>query len=342
MGVKPNSDYRENPERAIYLTGKIDQALVDRLTPKINELRLSSDQPITAYIDSSGGSVQHAEFIRRLVTAPNPDDRCCRLITVVTGTAASAAADFLALGNYAIAYSHTEILYHGSRQSLGSSLTFEGASTLASSLRRTNEFFAVRLARHAFPRFALRLTQLKDAFAQFVNSKNPIIEAPITDLIGELRKNLRRENWRLLREALRRQRTIRDLSLSVGKHLNRFKDSSKMTASKFESEMLRAIVNYKVKIHKKDKWLLSGLGLKEVCEDFELLHDFHYGSQKRDLNHWVSVFDTMFLASDEQKEYENLVATDDEKAQWLTERSEQKFATSLVFHGVIVPASSIR
>ena len=96
--------------------------------------------------------------------------------------------------------------------------------------------------------------------------------------------------------------------------------------------MLRAIVNYKVKIHKKDKWLLSGLGLKEVCEDFELLHDFHYGSQKRDLNHWVSVFDTMFLASDEQKEYENLVATDDEKAQWLTERSEQKFATSLVFH----------
>ena len=260
MGVKPNSDYRENPERAIYLTGKIDQALVDRLTPKINELRLSSDQPITAYIDSSGGSVQHAEFIRRLVTAPNPDDRCCRLITVVTGTAASAEADFLALGNYAIAYSHTEILYHGSRQSLGSSLTFEGASTLASSLRRTNEFFAVRLARHAFPRFALRLTQLKGAFAQFVNSKNPIIEAaPITDLIGELRKNLRRENWRLLREALRRQRTIRDLSLSVGKHLNRFKDSSKMTASKFESEMLRAIVNYKVKIHKKDdekaQWL---------------------------------------------------------------------------------------
>lgn len=97
MGVKPNSDYRENPERAIYLTGKIDQALVDRLTPKINELRLSSDQPITAYIDSSGGSVQHAEFIRRLVTAPNPDDRCCRLITVVTGTAASAEADFLSI-----------------------------------------------------------------------------------------------------------------------------------------------------------------------------------------------------------------------------------------------------
>jgi hypothetical protein len=196
---------------------------------------------------------------------------------------------------------------------------------LASSLRRTNEFFAVRLARRAFPRFALRLTQLKDAFAEFTNLKRPISGiAAISGLINELNRNLSRENWRLVREALRRQRIIRDLNLSVGKHLGRFKDSSKMTPSKFESEMLKAVVNYKVKIHKKDKWLLSGVGLREVCEDFDLLHDFHFGSQRRDLNRLVSVFNIMFLSKEQQKEYEQLVATKDEKRKWLEERSESK------------------
>ncbi len=111
----PNKDYRESDDRAIYVTGPIEQALVDRLTPQINQLRLSSCDPVTAYIDSLGGSSSLAETIRRLIKAPNPDGGVCRVITVVTGTAASAAADLLALGDYSIAYPHSRILYHGSR-----------------------------------------------------------------------------------------------------------------------------------------------------------------------------------------------------------------------------------
>jgi ATP-dependent protease ClpP protease subunit len=325
VAVKPNSDYRENPGRAIYVTGKIDQGLVDRLTPKINELRLSDGAPITAYIDSPGGFIQYAEFIRQLATAPDPNDRCCRLITVVTGTAASAAADFLALGDYSISYSHARIGYHGSRQSLGSVVTFESASTLASSLRQTNEFFAVRLARRAFRRFVLRLTQLKDEFEEFINLTKPTSGTrAIASLIEAVRRKLTRDNWRLVREALRRQRTIRDLTLSVGRHLDRFKDPSKLSPSKFESEILKAIINYKVKMHKNERWLLSGIGLKEVNEDFDLLHDFHYGSQRRDLDRLLHVYDTLFLGRAEKIEYDALVANDDEKLKWLEERSIPK------------------
>lgn len=162
----PNKDYRENCDRAIYVTGRIDQNLVDRLTPTINSLRLASCDPITAYIDSLGGSSFHAETIRRLIKAPNPDGGVCRVITVATGTAASAAADLLTLGDYAIAYPHSSIFYHGTQRSADTALTYEVASSLASSLEELNERFAVRLARRAFPRFCIRMSQLKDQFKE--------------------------------------------------------------------------------------------------------------------------------------------------------------------------------
>jgi ATP-dependent protease ClpP protease subunit len=134
----PNKDYRENPKRAIYVLGRINQEMVHALTPRINELRAASNDPITVYIDSPGGSIPLSETIRCLVKAPSQDGRTCRLITVVTGLAASAAADFLALGDYAIAHPHADIVYHGSRQ-FAEEVTSEVASILASSMEETNE-----------------------------------------------------------------------------------------------------------------------------------------------------------------------------------------------------------
>jgi len=126
----PNKDYREDCDRAIYLRGVINQSLVDEVLPQINRLRLASVEPITVYIDSPGGSIALAETIRRMVKAPHPDGDECRLITAVIGIAASAAADFLALGDYAIAYPHTQILYHGSRTDTAGVVTYESATSL--------------------------------------------------------------------------------------------------------------------------------------------------------------------------------------------------------------------
>lgn len=92
------SNYRENHRRAIYVCGEINEDLLHKLTPQINALRCESRDPITVYIDSVGGSVPVAERLRGLLVAPTPEGEACSLVTVVTGLAASAAADLLALG----------------------------------------------------------------------------------------------------------------------------------------------------------------------------------------------------------------------------------------------------
>ena len=119
----PSKDFRENPRRAVFILGRIDQQQVFGLTPGILRLRAESDEPITVYIDSFGGETFFAEQIRSLLHASNQDSQVCRIITVVTNVAASAAADLLALGDYAIAYKNGFVLYHGTRQASRDALT---------------------------------------------------------------------------------------------------------------------------------------------------------------------------------------------------------------------------
>jgi ATP-dependent protease ClpP protease subunit len=315
----PSKDYRENPKRAIYLTGKIDQQLVDRISPAINQLRLESTDPITVYIDSPGGQIMLAETIRHHLQAPNPDGERCRLITVVTSRAASAAADFAALGDYAIAYPYADLVYHGSRINSDMTLTTEMAATVARSLQQTNENFAVRLARRAFPRFLLRLTQFSDKFKAFSEGADLSV---LTDL---LKADLSRTNAQLVTSALQRQKFIGDLTMSVGKHLLKFKHrGANFSSLRFEGEMLRAIVNHKSKVHRGDRWLLSETGLQEVSEDFNLLFDFHWGPHRQELEKWYKTYGEIFLSDSERKEYGELGGVDADKDKWLVEKSESK------------------
>src|SRR5262245_46284729 len=102
----------------------MNQDLIDRLTPGIISLQSQSREPITVYIDSRGGSTESAEVLLRLLRARNQDNAdSCRLITVVTSLAASAAADFLSSGDYALAYPGSTVLYHGTRTPLDVPLT---------------------------------------------------------------------------------------------------------------------------------------------------------------------------------------------------------------------------
>jgi hypothetical protein len=324
MGA-PNKDYRENCNRSIYVTGPITQELVDKLTPRINELRLSSSDPITAYIDSPGGAIDSAETLRNLIKSPNPDGGRCRLITVVTGKAASAGADFAALGDYAICFSHAEILYHGSRHRLETAVTFEGASWLASNLQATNEFFAVRLARTTFPRLVWRMTLLKIEFQEFL--QNP----DIAKLTAALEKRLQPLNARLVREATRRQGIIGDLTASLSKHLRRFKSPDKLSVVEFEAAIFKAILAHKIKMHRKEAWLLSVGGLQEVTNDFNLLHDFHFGTQRQELENFSKVYGELFLTGQQAEEYSKLQVSDEEKATWLKQRTASKLESLWYF-----------
>ncbi len=314
----PNKNYRENPKRAVYITGKIDQDLVDRITPTINEFRLESTDPITAYVDSPGGSIALADTIRNHLTAPNPDGKRCRLITAVTSRAASAAADFVSLGDYAIGYPHAEFLYHGTRQSMDAYLTTEIATWMARSLQQTNETCAMALARHAFRRFVLRLSQLSDQFAEYANG------ARLSVLTEALQKELSSQNAKLLREALKRQDTIGDLTKSVIAHLDRFKDGgSHLPGAKFEAETLRAIVNYRIKSHRDGSWRLSESGLEEITEDFSLFNDF-FGPQRKEIDKYFDIYGDFLLSDEQKKEEATLEGTAEEKSKWLQDKTSPK------------------
>jgi ATP-dependent protease ClpP protease subunit len=291
-----DKDYRENFARSLFLTGKITQETAHALSPRIKELRADSGDPITLYIDSPGGSSAIAEGIRFLIKAPDQDGRRCRLITVVIGTAASAAADLLALGDYAIAEPQADILYHGSRQAFEQVLTFEGATSVVANLQEANERLALRLARSSFRRIIWRVVQLKDAIEKFRDGPEGLEE-----LVEALTAKFTPENAMLLREAIAKQKSLQEVKTAADNYLKRRKNVAQWPNKQLEPELVRAILDYRSRLHKEDDWLLSRTGMREVASDFNLIHD--YASQTKDLDALLEVYGSLFLTQAQSAEF---------------------------------------
>ena len=311
--------FRVNPERAIYVSGEINQELVARLTPIIHALRIKSNDPITAYIDSPGGVPYNGSLIRNLVIAPDQDGGTCRLITVVTGLAASAAADFLTTGNYAIAYPNAILLYHGTRRPADSALTYELASSMADTLRQSNEFAAIQIARSAFERFILRASQLTQEFREFVNQ--PAASPRLDSLVSALTGKLAPVNGKLATEALQRLKVIESLTAAVNQRMRKA-GKRKLSATESEARIFFAILTAKVKAHAGDQWLLSDLGLAEVSNDFKLLYDFYGGSQSKESSRYVDLYGKLFLSEAESAELPG-IPEKDSKA-WIANKASDK------------------
>lgn len=174
-----NPDYTPNPERAVFIHGPIDQALVHRLTPDILLLQSQGRDPITAYIDSPGGNVTCATQLRALLQAPDQSGVRCRLLTVVTSIAASAAADLLMIGDYALAYPESIIHFHGTRYVWERDFTQQDATGFAQSLRAANESAAADLLACAEERFVFR----------YLSSTNPTsLDSTVTAVLAKVSK----------------------------------------------------------------------------------------------------------------------------------------------------------
>lgn len=171
--ITPDPEYRLNANRAVYVQGEIDQQLVSRLTPEIISLHSQTREPITVFIDSPGGRVDLKETLLQLLKASNQDFADpCHLITVVTSRAASAAADLLSSGDYAIAYPESTVLYHGVRMPGERALTAEITSFLAEMLRLRNDRYAMDLARTIEFRFMYRFVTSRGQF-QAIRQNSP-------------------------------------------------------------------------------------------------------------------------------------------------------------------------
>jgi len=239
--------------------------------------------------------------LRGLLTAPTPEGESCRLVTVVTGLAASAAADLLALGEYAIAFSYADIVYHGTRQQTRDPITYELAALLASSIKEYNELFAQRLAMKVFERIVFRASQ----FNQWLDEYRSNDLTKLDGFARELTNKLRPQNRHLLRRAYLWQAEIGGLVSSVDKHLDEFKKSLASSQSGSQArpqlvgQVLKAIVDY----HLEENRTLSFGGIEAVISDFELLQDFYFGSHQENMVKIVLAFGELFLSADDRKRF---------------------------------------
>lgn len=250
----------------------IDQALVDRVTPRILELQAESREPITVYIDSFGGSTESAATIRRLLSASDQDSSApCRTITVVTGWAASAAADLLFAGDYALVFPEAQILYHGVRDASDSPITAEHAYRLTESLRKSNDSYAMELALGSFGRFLFRYELSRPRWEQ-IRQKSP----GQSDL-GCFTDATRAQLTRMAREtfAAAVKRNSRYIALFDYVTPKAFNPPEPPRFAELEARVLRATIDYALEQNPSDTWSFRRGGLASLEEDFALLSEYY-------------------------------------------------------------------
>ncbi len=304
MPADPN--FRPNPQRAIYVRGTIDQSLIDLLTPPILTLQHLSREPITVYIDSRGGSTASAQLLSRLLKATDQDGSPpCWIITVATGRAASAAADLLSEGNYALLYAETIVHFHGARYFSDDPLTLEAASFMAQSLKSGNDQYAFSLAKRCIARFIMRFLSLRGEFERV----RQLTEGASDDLrclyitIGE---RVSERSRGILKQALNRYGRYDQLASRVSEAL-RNDGRSRERLSETEAAILRAILDFELVTNSTDpSWTFEAQGLRQLQDDFLLLVDYLKPWQTQSLEYICNSWGDFFLTDSDRAELDKI------------------------------------
>jgi len=318
-------EFREDASRAVFVTGDIDERLVHQLTPEICRLRGVSSEPITVYINSRGGFTFCAEQIRALLAAPDQEGRVCRIITVATSRADSAAAGLLALGNYAIAYPSAAIHCHGSRMA-DEEITSERAEFLAASLKKSNDNFALRLARRTFARMAFHFANLRNEFDTIrQESTQDKWQPPVTSDLGcfavSLLRRLSSDFQDLPGRAFLQHERLAEMASTILKQTAGIPENEPWV--KTEAEMLKQLLEFELATKDVGKWNLSEGGIDELALDFKSLADFLFGPHRAALEEHLDSFGILFLKPDEIETYQQFGNKPDEAKRWLRERAER-------------------
>jgi ATP-dependent protease ClpP protease subunit len=312
--------FRPNPARSIYVQGRIDESLVDRLTPQILNLQYQSREPITAYIDSNGGDPTQMFHLLRLIKAPNQDyEASCRLITVVVTRAYSAAADLLAFGDYTLAYPGSQILFHGGRFSNVSGLTAERSSFFAQYLRLANENSALDLAKEVEFRFMFRFIS---SLSEFDSIRQQEVAPDMTDLdcfLSHISQHISSSAKKILEKAKKRYSRYDELVKKVLQAKKRI--TVNKTPAQWESVELRAIIDFEIRQNQKDpNWTFRLSGLEQLTDDFLLFRSYQDISQSERYKRICARYG-VFLVSEEEAEELNQIADENEYLESWTKRA---------------------
>jgi len=312
-------DFRPNPERGVFLNAPIDQDLLDRLTPRIISLQAASREPISVFIDSPGGSTLTASILERLLRSSNQDFAPpCRIITVVTATAASAAADLLSSGDYAIAYEESTVYFHGVRTAPSSPVTREVASELSQYLRLRNESYALALARKSINRIIFLHLLLRADFPSYRAAHGPQL-SDIDCFLGLIAKRLGPVGANLVRQATSKNAQHDVLMDHVAKTAIKTKkfQNAKRTAER-EAMLIKSLVDFELFSNASRDWTFRREGLASIADDFLLLIEFVERRDSQEIIRLCNRWADFYLSDAEKQELE--ILPEDARQDWKISR----------------------
>lgn len=291
--------------------------LVHLLSEAILKFQHESRDPITVYINSPGGITLYSEELTRLLTATDQDNSIpCRMITVASGLAASAAADLLCAGDYAIAYAHTRLLFHGVRRS-GEGITVTVASNIADSLRRTNEQYAISLAEKSVRRLGFRYVWMRANFHEYRN-QNGLEQTDIQCFIGLISSRISREALQVVERAIHRNQRYEALVKHVSKSLSRRnKSTGKKKQAETEAVVIKSIIDFELSQDNHAAWSFTNGGLNQTVNDFLLVNEYFDMYDAEHLKRLCDNWGAFFLDKHNSKELEDIL--DD------TQRQEKRY-----------------
>jgi hypothetical protein len=251
------------------------------------------------------------ETILRLLKLSDQDSSGpCHIITAVTTRAASAAADLLSSGDYAIAFPTSSILYHGLRQQETDPLTVEATSKLTNILRFSNDIYAMALARKIEDRFSFRYVMTRDAFGAFRTQTSAPDMTDLECFVRIVEGKLSSDAKAVWQKAKDRHERYDGLFKTILKKIKR--DIPSASEVQIEADCIKAILEFELKRNKGvPSWSFKRGGIGELVDDFFLLNEYlsNYGSER--LKKWCTSFGKWILPKPEADEIE---AISDEKA----------------------------
>jgi ATP-dependent protease ClpP protease subunit len=309
----PNPKYRPDPNRAIYIDGEFNDAMLSRHSPQILKLQRLNRNPISVFVLSSpGGNTTILQRFLETLRLPDQDGAgVCHIITVVTNKAQSSAADLISSGDYAIAFPGSTLLYHGTRipglLPALQPLTAERTSVLSHILRLTNDAYAMDLARKSEKRFLLRFMTARMDFAE-IRAKSA---TPLSDLdcfLQVLSAALSGNANKVLKKSKERYDRYSPLLTKFLSHPS----VRKIHPAKEEAQRLKSIVDFEFDANKNDAgWSYKdGGGLSKVLEDFFLVAEYLENQRSERLKSWCISVGKNSLSPEDQQAIDKIADVD--------------------------------
>lgn len=315
--MKVDPDCRECADSSIFLSGHITAALVKEVMPDIVKLRAARRERITVYINSDGGFTDEADLVDAVLTHKDSEGYCPHVVTVAIGNARSAAATLLAFGNYAIAYPHAAVHFHGIRYSGEFEVTTEFATSKASDLQSANLALAMRLAERTVARAMLIYSMKRPSFAERRQSEECKDLSDVECFANALKDEVTSEcAKKIVESALKSSQAIDQLSEHIfGGPINLNDDSS---MAEVEATILKSIVDFEVQRLSDPNEGLTPDCVARITADYSLIRDYHRGEHREKMWPLLRRFGKFFLDEEQLKEYSQIMASSPEDAQkWL-------------------------